>query len=343
MGGIFSAVINQGNVAGIQVQSVQPAVVDGLAYQIFFQAGGEYASIGDGKVWRNLKGSADTYSFFNGLEQSGTNVFNTLVTGLGSAQEINGFNDDIGGAGLRFKAATESLINDNQIEFYGNGSTSTFFHQNNGNWDFGSRLKLNSTSGSHIQSLWQSAAPSGNASQSHFWFDSIGSPSFRIATGNWWKFTPNTLTSNRSYGLQDSNYTIAGIDISQTFTAAQTFQAGATFGAALNAIAGSAATPSINFGTSNTGIFGDSTTVRISVAGTQRMQINNGGNMTVTGNISALQLQTSNGTFLSSPSVPLTNGAGANTGTLTNAPQGGNPTKWIPINDNGNTRYIPCW
>lgn len=38
-----------------------------------------------------------------------------------------------------------------------------------------------------------------------------------------------------------------------------------------------------------------------------------------------------------------TNGAGAAGGTLTNAPIAGNPTKWIPINDNGTTRYIPAW
>lgn len=39
----------------------------------------------------------------------------------------------------------------------------------------------------------------------------------------------------------------------------------------------------------------------------------------------------------------LTNGAAAATGTLTNAPAAGNPTKWIPINDNGTTRYLPAW
>jgi hypothetical protein len=38
-----------------------------------------------------------------------------------------------------------------------------------------------------------------------------------------------------------------------------------------------------------------------------------------------------------------TDGAGAQAGTLTNAPAVGNPTKWIPIDDNGTTRYIPAW
>ena len=36
-------------------------------------------------------------------------------------------------------------------------------------------------------------------------------------------------------------------------------------------------------------------------------------------------------------------GAGAQAGTLTNAPAVGNPTKWISIDDNGTTRYIPAW
>jgi len=39
----------------------------------------------------------------------------------------------------------------------------------------------------------------------------------------------------------------------------------------------------------------------------------------------------------------LTNGAGAMVGTLNNAPAVGNPTKWVAIDDNGTTRYIPAW
>ncbi len=46
---------------------------------------------------------------------------------------------------------------------------------------------------------------------------------------------------------------------------------------------------------------------------------------------------------LHASSVTLTNGAAAAIGTLTNAPIAGNPTKWVPINDNGTTRYIPAW
>ena len=39
----------------------------------------------------------------------------------------------------------------------------------------------------------------------------------------------------------------------------------------------------------------------------------------------------------------LTDGSGAAAGTLGNAPVAGNPTKWIAIDDNGTTRWIPTW
>ena len=53
-------------------------------------------------------------------------------------------------------------------------------------------------------------------------------------------------------------------------------------------------------------------------------------------------LITQNATLMKS-AVTLTDGAGVGVGTLTNAPAAGNPTKWVAINDNGTTRYIPAW
>lgn len=50
-----------------------------------------------------------------------------------------------------------------------------------------------------------------------------------------------------------------------------------------------------------------------------------------------------NATALIKSSVALNNGAAAAVGTITNAPSVGNPTKWVPINDNGIVRYIPSW
>jgi hypothetical protein len=53
-------------------------------------------------------------------------------------------------------------------------------------------------------------------------------------------------------------------------------------------------------------------------------------------------LTTGNAT-LHTTTTALTNGAAAAAGTLLNAPAAGNPTKWVPIDDNGTIRYIPCW
>ena len=59
--------------------------------------------------------------------------------------------------------------------------------------------------------------------------------------------------------------------------------------------------------------------------------------------ITAASISTSTAATFHTTSVALTNGAGASAGTITNAPAVGNPTKWIGINDNGTTRYIPAW
>jgi hypothetical protein len=59
--------------------------------------------------------------------------------------------------------------------------------------------------------------------------------------------------------------------------------------------------------------------------------------------LKAFALRVSDGAFLLRSSVALDDGAGADVGTLTNAPAAGDPTKWIPIDDNGTTRFIPAW
>jgi hypothetical protein len=58
---------------------------------------------------------------------------------------------------------------------------------------------------------------------------------------------------------------------------------------------------------------------------------------------SALEFMNNRANFLMRTAVAWNNGAGAGAGTLTNAPAAGNPTKWIPVDDNGTTRHIPAW
>lgn len=48
-------------------------------------------------------------------------------------------------------------------------------------------------------------------------------------------------------------------------------------------------------------------------------------------------------TFLMTTTAALTAGSTANVPTLTSGPVTGNPTKWIAINDNGTTRWVPAW
>lgn len=71
--------------------------------------------------------------------------------------------------------------------------------------------------------------------------------------------------------------------------------------------------------------------------GLEGMRINTSQNAAFKGTITHAD------TNLIRTSVALGNGAAAAAGTLANAPVAGNPTKWIPINDNGTTRYIPAW
>lgn len=48
-------------------------------------------------------------------------------------------------------------------------------------------------------------------------------------------------------------------------------------------------------------------------------------------------------TVLLHSAVALADGAGVGLGTLLTAPAAGNPTKWLPVDDNGTTRFIPAW
>lgn len=54
-------------------------------------------------------------------------------------------------------------------------------------------------------------------------------------------------------------------------------------------------------------------------------------------------IYTNSATFMLRTKTSLTSGAAAQTATLTNGPTAGNPTKWLPYDDNGTTRYIPAW
>lgn len=68
-----------------------------------------------------------------------------------------------------------------------------------------------------------------------------------------------------------------------------------------------------------------------------------GGALDVTGEARASQVAPNTITALVRARSTMNNGAGVATGTLTNAPAATNPTKWIPVDDNGTIRHVPAW
>lgn len=68
-----------------------------------------------------------------------------------------------------------------------------------------------------------------------------------------------------------------------------------------------------------------------------------GGAGSFAGSLKLTNVFTNNPTFVIRTNTTLTDGAAAALGTLLNAPAAGNPTKWIGIDDNGTTRFIPAW
>lgn len=80
------------------------------------------------------------------------------------------------------------------------------------------------------------------------------------------------------------------------------------------------------------------TALEFGTTNTIRMTISAAGLVTIIGG-----LKLAGGTTLVSTASALTDGAGAGVGTLTTAPSAGDPTKWIGIDDNGTTRYVPAW
>ena len=67
----------------------------------------------------------------------------------------------------------------------------------------------------------------------------------------------------------------------------------------------------------------------------------NAGSVNATGAVSGQVVDTT-GNLISSD-IDLTDGVGIATATLNTAPVSGEPTKWVPIDDNGTTRYLPAW
>jgi hypothetical protein len=96
---------------------------------------------------------------------------------------------------------------------------------------------------------------------------------------------------------------------------------------------------------SNGMLFGTltNTPLVIGTNNTERMRLLTGLSVGTTSDPGAGLIYQNSASFLMRTKTSWNTGAAAATGTLTNAPAAGNPTKWIPVDDNGTTRYIPAW
>ncbi|MES3018580.1 MAG: hypothetical protein V4721_12405 [Bacteroidota bacterium] len=79
----------------------------------------------------------------------------------------------------------------------------------------------------------------------------------------------------------------------------------------------------------------------ISPIGLIQVQTDSGGSRFIIAGANGLRID--GDTVLLHTGTALANGAAAAAGTLLNAPAAGNPTKWIPVDDNGTTRFVPAW
>lgn len=366
MSGVLNGVKNATGMPAISAaRSIIYRPDSGLPFQLFFDTLNKDIYVDQSNGWELFTSGPGKYTFGSGLTNTAGTVTNNLTTGKSAGNIIFGFDDDLSGSGLQLWSAIETGINSNYILFGSWDDNGTAYFSNTGawnfgaetdpslttpylyvfqsrgvfnaRWDFNANIALLNTTGSHIQSVWQTSAPTGNANQTHLFFDSVGSPSFRIGTNNWFKFTPNTLTANRNYILRDSNYTLAGTDIDNSFSVAQTF------------IAGSAATTSINFGTAGTGIYGSSSQrIDFATSGVSRMYIDSTIGIVCQSIISANGGISMGSGLTSYSTATIRGGAGspegvynANVGSLFLRTNGGaNTTLYVKESGTGNTGWV---
>lgn len=206
------------------------------------------------------------------------------------------------------------------------------------------------SSGSYVVASASNSVPSAGA---HLTLEyNLGTDTARIRA---YDFT-NTL--NKPLSFTASTYTFNGgpvtvsIDNGNLATFSRT-TAGATSSLSVNGDNGGPylATSAINNLTIYTGSMAAkfNSSQGFSVFGVTEATTGGAGAITSAGGIYAAKKiitassLTTGDTVLHHTSVALTNGAAANTATFTNAPAAGNPTKWVPIDDNGTTRYVPAF
>jgi hypothetical protein len=150
--------------------------------------------------------------------------------------------------------------------------------------------------------------------------------------------TANSTTPEAIAALQ-VDVAAAQADATAALTAVAAAQADATAALAAATAAQADATAAL---TAVAAAQADATAALAAIAALGSMSAQDSSSVSISGGTVTAQLK-NNQTILLQSTVTLTNGAAAAAGTISNAPVAGNPTKWVAINDNGVTRYIPAW
>lgn len=91
-------------------------------------------------------------------------------------------------------------------------------------------------SSTKVELDWSSSTPAGVDGRTTLWTDSTGRLNWRIGTGATSyirTFDATGVTGNRTYVLPNASVTLAGLELAQTFTAAQTFSSSLSHGSSL--------------------------------------------------------------------------------------------------------------
>jgi hypothetical protein len=151
-----------------------------------------------------------------------------------------------------------------------------------------------------------------------------------------WDKTTNTLSVATAYKISGTDWSIKNNS---------GFELVAGSGAYLRALSGGGAgelriAGLLGFATGDLDVNAPIASIALISAGLLQLGTGGGG---FAGSLKLTDLFTNDASFLIRTNTTLSDGAAAQVGTLTNAPTAGNPTKWIPIDDNGTTRFIPAW
>jgi hypothetical protein len=90
---------------------------------------------------------------------------------------------------------------------------------------------------------------------------------------------------------------------------------------------------------SNTMVFGNASVITVRPGSDAACDLGLTGNRWNNGWFANVRVTADNGLLFTNA----TDGAGASTGTLTNAPSAGNPAFWVRVVINAANRFIPCW